>query len=167
MTTTPSSIECPVDFVTINENQARLTAFQTLVWVIVWFFTGFAVISACLAIDFLVRAANYGKFSPLNIISGFLVRRLSIPNRPVDRAPKRFAAWVGFLFLTGIFVLSVFQLGLAAEILAGVLLIFAALEAFVRFCAGCYVYTFFKTLFPGRPLASGDLVADNRNGERL
>jgi len=146
MASTSSNIECPVDFVTINENQARLTAFQTLVWVIVWFFTGFVVIPACLAIDFLLRAANYGKFSPLNIISGFLVRRLSIPNRPVDRAPKRFAAWVGFLFLTAIFVLSVFQLGLAAEIVAGVLLIFAALEAFARFCAGCYVYTFLKTI---------------------
>jgi hypothetical protein len=149
MVSTSSNIECPVDFVTINENQARLTAFQTLVWVIVWFFTGFVVIPACLAIDFLLRAANLGKFSPLNIISGFLIRRLSIANRPVDRAPKRFAAWIGFLFLTGIFVLSVFQLGLAAEIVAGVLLIFAFLEAFVGFCAGCYVYAFLKTLFPG------------------
>ena len=150
MASTSSNIECPVDFVTINENQARLTAFQTLVWVIVWFFTGFVVIPACLAIDFLLRAANYGKFSPLNIISGFLVRRLSIPNRPVDRAPKRFAAWVGFLFLAAILVLSVFGLGLAAEIVAGILLIFACLEAFARFCAGCYVYTLLNTLFPGR-----------------
>ena len=151
MASTSSNIECPVDFITINENQARLTAFQTFVWVIVWVFTGFMVIPACLAIDFLLRAANLGKFSPLNIISGFLVRRLSIPNRPVDRAPKRFAAWVGFLFLTAIFLLSVFQLGLAAEIVAGVLVIFAFLEAFVRFCAGCYVYTFLKRIFPDRP----------------
>jgi len=74
MVNTSSNIECPVDFVTINENQARLMAFQTLVWVIVWIFTGFVVIPACLAIDFLLRAANYGKFSLLNIISGFLVR---------------------------------------------------------------------------------------------
>jgi hypothetical protein len=150
MVNTSSNIECPVDFVTINENQARLMAFQTLVWVIVWIFTGFVVIPACLAIDFLLRAANYGKFSLLNIISGFLVRRLSIPNRPVDRAPKRFAALVGFLFLAGILVLSVFRLDLAAEILAFILLIFACLEAFVRFCAGCYVYTFLKPLFRRR-----------------
>ena len=157
MVSTSSNIECPVDFVPINENQARLTAFQTLVWVIVWIFTGFVVIPACLAIDFLLRAANLGKFSPLNIISGFLVRRLSIPNRPVDRAPKRFAAWVGFLFLTGILVLSLLRLDLAAGIVAGVLLVFASLEAFVRFCAGCYVYTFLKRIFPGRsgqPLSS-------------
>jgi Domain of unknown function (DUF4395) len=147
---TASSIQCPVDFVTINENQARLTAFQTLVWVIVWAFTGFVVIPAYLAIDFLLRAANFGKFSLLNIISGFLIRRLSIPNRPVDRAPKRFAALVGFLFLTTILVLSLLRLDLAAEILAGVLLIFASLEAFARICAGCYVYSFLKTVFPGR-----------------
>lgn len=148
MVSTSSNIECPVDFVTINENQAHLTAFQSLVWVIVWFFTGFMVIPACLAIDFLLRATNLGKFSPLNIISGFLVRRLSIPNRPVDRAPKRFAALVGFLFCAAILVLSLLRLAVAAEISAGVLLIFACLEAFARFCAGCYVYTFLKTLSP-------------------
>ncbi len=148
MASAPSSIECPVDFVTINENQARLTAFQTLLWVLVWFFTGFAVIPACLAIDFLLRAANYGKFSLLNIISSFLVKRLSIPNRPVDRAPKRFAAGVGFLFLTAILVLSLLRLDIAAEVMAFILLIFASLEAFVRFCAGCYVYSFLKLLFP-------------------
>jgi Domain of unknown function (DUF4395) len=150
MATAPSSIQCPVDFVTINENQARLTAFQTLVWVIVWAFTGFAVIPAYLAIDFLLRAANFGKFSLLNIISGFLIRRLSIPNRPVDRAPKRFAALVGFIFIATILVLSLLRQDVAAEILAGVLLIFASLEAFARICAGCYVYTLLKTLFPGR-----------------
>jgi Domain of unknown function (DUF4395) len=147
---TASSIQCPVDFVTINENQARLTAFQTLVWVIVWAFTGFVMIPAYLVIDFLLRAANFGKFSLLNIISGFLIRRLSIPNRPVDRAPKRFAALIGFLFITAILVLSLLRLNLAAEILAGVLLIFASLEAFARICAGCYVYTLLKTVFPGR-----------------
>ena len=147
---TASSIQCPVDFVTINENQARLTAFQTLVWVIVWGFTGFAVIPAYLAIDFLLRAANFGKFSLLNFISGFLIRRLSIPNRPVDRAPKRFAALVGFIFIATILVLSLFRQDVAADILAGVLLIFASLEAFARICAGCYVYTLLKTVFPGR-----------------
>jgi hypothetical protein len=148
MASTPSNIDCPVDFVTINENQARLTAFQTLVWVIVWIFTGFVAIPACLAVDFLLRATNNGKYSPLNIISGFLVKRLSIPNKPVDRAPKRFAALVGFLFWAAILVLSLLRLAVAAEIVAGVLLIFAFLESFVRFCAGCYVYTLLKTLFP-------------------
>lgn len=142
------NIECPVDFVTINENQARLAAFQTLLWMLLWFFTGYLVIPACLAIDFLLRAANYGKFSLLNIISGFLIRRLSISNRPVDRAPKRFAALTGFLFLMAIIVLSVFRLNMAADILASVILIFASLEAFARFCAGCQVYTLLKILFP-------------------
>jgi hypothetical protein len=146
---TAKNIECPVDFVTINENQARLTAFQTLLWMLLWVFTGYMAIPVCLAIDFLLRATNYGKFSLLNIISGFLIRKLSIPNRPVDRAPKRFAALIGLLFLMAILVLAVLRLSVAAEILAFVLLIFASLEAFARFCAGCHVYTLLKTLFPG------------------
>jgi hypothetical protein len=56
---------------------------------------------------------------------------------------------VGFFFLLAILVLSISRLDLAAEILASVLLIFASLEAFARFCAGCHVYTLLKTFFPG------------------
>jgi hypothetical protein len=106
------------------------------------------LISACLAIDFLLRAANYGKFSILNIISGILIRKLSIPNRPVDRAPKRFAALVGFLFLMAILVLAIFRLNVAAEILAFILLIFASLEAFARFCAAATSTPCSKPSFP-------------------
>jgi hypothetical protein len=128
------SIECPVDFVPVNENITRLNAAQTILLTVVWLFTATPVIAAALTIDFLLRATNYGRFSPINIVSGFLVKTFSIPVKPVDRAPKRFAAGVGFLFSFSILILSLFSYMLAAGVLAGILLLFASLEAFFAFC---------------------------------
>jgi hypothetical protein len=140
------SVECPVDFVPVNENVTRLNAAQTLLLAVIWLFTASPVIPAVLTIDFLLRASNYGRFSPLNLLSGFLVKAFSIPVKPVDRAPKRFAAGVGFFFSLAILILSLFPYTLAAGVLAGILILFASLEAFVAFCAGCYVYFFLKKL---------------------
>jgi Domain of unknown function (DUF4395) len=139
-------IECPVDFVPVNENITRLNAAQTLLLAVIWLFIATPVITVFLTIDFFLRAANYGRFSPLNLFSGFLVRTLSIPAKTVDRAPKRFAAGVGFLFCLSILILSLTPYRLAAGILAGILLLFASLEAFFALCAGCYVYFFLKKL---------------------
>src|SRR5580692_6033701 len=100
------SVECPVDFVPVNENITRLNAAETLLLAVIWLFTNTPVIPAVLAMDFLLRAANYGRFSPLNVFSGLLVKIFSIPVKPVDRAPKRFAAGVGFVFSLAILILS-------------------------------------------------------------
>ena len=137
---------CPVDFVSINENVARLNAFQVVVLMLLWFLTGFVIIPLFLILDFGLRSLNYGKYSLLNRVSLFLVKVFSIPEKPVDRAPKRFAALVGCLFSFAIVLLSLIGFGLGAEVLSGVLLLFASLEAFFRFCAGCHVYSLYKRL---------------------
>ena len=118
----------------------------TILLTVVWLFTATPVIAAALTIDFLLRATNYGRFSPINIVSGFLVKTFSIPVKPVDRAPKRFAAGVGSLFSFSILILSLFSYMLAAGVLTGILILFASLEALFAFCAGCYVYFFLKKL---------------------
>jgi|HubBroStandDraft_2_1064218.scaffolds.fasta_scaffold37209_2 hypothetical protein len=140
------SVECPVDFVPVNENITRLNAAETLLLAVIWLFTNTPVIPAVLAMDFLLRAANYGRFSPLNVFSGLLVKIFSIPVKPVDRAPKRFAAGVGFVFSLAILILSFTPYILEAGIVAGILILFAFLEAFFAFCAGCYVYYFLRNL---------------------
>src|ERR1700733_5936411 len=89
--------ECPVDFITVNENRVRLTALWVLFLVLTSFFTYALPVFIFLAIDFFLRAFNFGKFSPLNILSGAAVKQFKIPNKPIDQAPKRFAAGVGFI----------------------------------------------------------------------
>ena len=140
--------ECPVDFIAVNENRVRLTALWVLLLVLASFFTfvnAFPVF-IFLAIDFFLRAFNFGKFSPLNILSGFIVKQFKIPNKPIDQAPKRFAAGIGFVLSVVVVILLIAQLVKAAIVLAIVFAIFAFLESFLSFCAGCYVYTFLLKL---------------------
>jgi hypothetical protein len=138
--------ECPVDFITVNENRVRLTALWVLLLVLASFFTYALPVFIFLAIDFFLRAFNFGKFSPLNILSGFAVKQFKIPNKPIDQAPKRFAAGIGFVLSVIVTVLLLTDLTRAAFALAIVFASFAFLESFLSFCAGCYVYTFLLKL---------------------
>lgn len=139
-----NNLECPVDFVSINENKARLTAFFVLVLAIVFLITGLWILMAFLVIDFLLRVNNLGKYSLLAILSDAVIKQLKIKNKPTDRAPKRFAAGVGLVFTAGILILALLHLSTLTIVVTIVLVIFAFLESFIGFCAGCYVYSFLK-----------------------
>jgi hypothetical protein len=136
------TLDCPVDFVTVNEYQARITAAQVIVIAALWVFTGYWIIAAFLSVDFILRVANLGKYSVLNIISGWVIKKFSLPNKPTDRAPKRFAAFVGVLFAAAILVFIIVGLHTVAIVTALILIVFAFLESAFGFCAGCYVYTY-------------------------
>jgi hypothetical protein len=64
--------------------------------------------------------------------------------RPVliHKAPRIFAAWIGFLLtsLTALAALAGFPL--LASVAGAVLVLFAFLECGLNFCAGCWVYTY-------------------------
>lgn len=140
-------MECPVDFIPINENKARLTAFFVFILTIVYILNSFWLIMAFLAIDFSLRAFNLGKYSLLGFISDAIIKQLKIKNKPVDRAPKRFAAGVGLVFSLAILITGYFHQLLIVYALSCVLLFFAFLESGFGFCAGCYVYTVGRMLF--------------------
>ena len=136
-----NNLQCPVDFVPMNENKARLTAFFVLLLSAVFLITKWWIIVAFLLIDFLLRANKLGKYSLLAIVSDVVIKQFNIKNKPVDRAPKRFAAGVGAIFTVGILILTFMALNTTVFIATSVLLLFAFLESFVGFCAGCYVYS--------------------------
>jgi hypothetical protein len=133
--------QCPVDFVLINENKARLTAFFVFILGVIFLVTGLWIIIAFLMFDFFLRANNWGKYSLLAILSDAIIKQLNIKNKPTDRAPKRFAAGVGLVFATGILILVLLHASILKIVVTSVLLLFAFLEAFVGFCAGCHAYS--------------------------
>jgi hypothetical protein len=139
-----TTVDCPVDFIPVNENKVRLTALWVLVLVTLSFFSQPLLLIAFLAIDFFLRAFNWGKYSPLNKLSGVVVKQLHIANKPIDQAPKRFAAKIGFLLSVAVAICLLTQAFNAAFILRIVFAVFAFLESFLGFCAGCYVYSFLK-----------------------
>jgi bifunctional ADP-heptose synthase (sugar kinase/adenylyltransferase) len=142
-----NNLQCPVDFVLINENKARVNAFFVLGLAVTFLLTQVWAIFVLLAVDFLMRATNAGKYSVIGFLSDAVIRQLKIKNKPVDRAPKRFAAWTGFVFSVAILVAMGLHQEFVANVLAGVLVLFAFLESFAGFCAGCYVYAAGQLIF--------------------
>jgi hypothetical protein len=138
-------IVCPVDQVVVNENRVRITAFFVLLMAIFYLFVNNWFVIAFLLTDFFLRIFDLSSYSPLAVLSGFVVKHLGIKNKPVDRAPKRFAAIVGFVFLALILITLLTHFVLTSQVLAVVVLAFASLEAFVGFCAGCYAYSLLRT----------------------
>lgn len=142
-----TDLECPVDFITINENKARFTALNVLLLTIAFIWLVHCGIAAFLVIDFFLRAFNLGKYSLLNMLSDQEIKLFNVKSKPVDQAPKRFAAKMGFIFYVTILSLTVFNLTSIAVLLAITVAVFAFLESFAGVCVGCYVYTFYLKLF--------------------
>ena len=135
----------------INENKVRLNALWVFILVTLSIFYMGLPIVIFLAIDFFLRGFNFGKYSPLAKLSDFTIKQLNIANKPIFQAPKRFAARIGFILSLLILTSYVFQLDIAALGLSIVFSIFAFLESFLGFCAGCYVYSFLIQLKLIRP----------------
>jgi hypothetical protein len=141
-----TNVDCPVDFIPVNENKVRLTALWVLVLVILSLFVLPLWISSFLAIDFFLRGYNFGKYSPLNKLSEVAVKQFHISNKPIDQAPKRFAAKIGYYLSVMIVVSLILGNTKMAFFVAIVFAVFAFLESFLGFCAGCHVYSFLKKL---------------------
>lgn len=139
-----SNLICPVDGKQINESKVRLVAGLVLVTALMYLITGWLFLPVLLLIDFALRSADAGKFSPLGNVADGILNLITLSNKPTDQAPKRFAARIGLGFSILITVLHLF--GISAVIPVITLAVFAALESLAGFCAGCYVYTYYIRL---------------------
>jgi hypothetical protein len=137
-------LDCPVDRVLINENKARMVAGIVVILVSVFLVYPSILLMAFLIMDFAIRATIYGKYSVLGFLAERLLPVFKIPNKPTDRAPKRFASGVGLIFSVFILLFYLFQIMILAYGLSIILIAFAILESVFGFCAGCYVYSFLK-----------------------
>lgn len=93
-----AAINCPVDFVTTDENRARLVAFFVVLFTILFVIYHNLTVPALLTADFTTRVLNLNTYSPLALFSGLLLKQAVLKLKHVDRAPKRFAAIVGLFF---------------------------------------------------------------------
>ena|ERR1700712_957486 len=143
-----AKLECPIDFVTINENRARFVALLVFLLSTLFLVVGGWFIPLFLSIDFYLRGFNDGKYSLLAWIGGIAEKKIPLPNKPTDRAPKRFAAQVGFVMSMLLFILSMSALRLSGLFVAEILVLFSFLESALGFCAGCYVYTYIGKYLP-------------------
>ena len=137
-------VECPTDFVSVNENKVRLIALQVFGGSALLLATGWFVLGAVLVADFFLRSFHLQKWSPLGKAADGLIAVFNIGIKPTDQAPKRFAARIGLAFASLIFLAGIAQAEWVAFSLTTVLLVFSFLESVFGFCAGCCVYVLGK-----------------------
>lgn len=145
--------ECPVSFEKVDETAARGIGFVVVAGVALFLFAPVKWIAALLAIDFFLRAFVSPRSSPVAASVRFVTRALGLKPRPIDAAPKKFAAGLGFAFSVSALALWLAGLWTAASVVAMALGTCALLEGAFGYCVGCQVYTLVKPLLPGRDRA--------------
>lgn len=145
-----TGLDSPDEPVTVNAYRARWVALLVSILTIGYLASGYWLIPTFLVLDFFLRASQQGNYSLLGRLSGVLLNVFRMGNKPVDRAPRRFAAWVGFLFAGAMLILYGIGAPFISYILADVLVIFAFFEAAFGFCVGCRIYSIVKSLLPSR-----------------
>lgn len=139
-------VNCPIDRVVVNENIIRLIAFFVFLLVLLNLMLPNIFLSLFLVVDFYCRAFLEGKFSVLAKMAGKMEKYHLIGIKNVDRAPKRFAAMIGFS-MSLLLAVSVFMnLTILINIIAYIFISFAFLEFALGLCAGCYLYHFIQLL---------------------
>ena len=125
-----------------NDVAARMVAAMVIVMALAVLVFDETWVLFIMTYGFLARVASGPRFSPAGLLATrVIVPFFKIPERPVPGPPKRFAQGIGLVFTSSALVLHfVFGLTFAAKALLAVLLVFASLEAFLAFCAGCFVF---------------------------
>ena len=136
------NLVCPISDQRINEHITRLNAFFAIATVVLAFVFNSVLLLIFIMADFFIRAFTEIKFSPISFVSHYLSNALSLPVKLIDKAPKVFAARLGFLMTLIITALFSLNMSIAAVIIASLLVFFASLEFFFAICVGCLIYTY-------------------------
>ena len=137
------NLVCPISDQRVNEQVTRFNAMFTIGIIVLAFVMNSAILFVFLMADFFMRAFTEIKFSPLNFASHYLSNTLNLPVKLIDKAPKVFAARLGFLMTTVISGLFNLDLKIASIVFSGMLIFFASLEFLFAICVGCMIYTYF------------------------
>lgn len=144
------NLVCPISDQRVNEQVTRLNAMFTIGIIVIAFLLNSLFLFIFLMADFFIRAFTNIKFSPIGYASHSLSNALNLPVKMIDKAPKIFAARLGFIMTTALAALYALSFNLGSVIVASVLIFFASLELFFAICVGCLIYTYLVLPFYGK-----------------
>jgi len=136
------NLVCPISDQRVNEQITRLNAMLVIGIIVLAFVLNSLSLFVFLMADFFIRAFTNLKFSPISFASHSLSNALNLPIRMIDKAPKIFAARLGFLMTLAMALLLIFSFKITAIAVAAILIFFASLEFFLAICVGCLIYTY-------------------------
>lgn len=132
---------CPVNGRKVDEQIVRIIAGVVVVLATPALFLDCVELTVILWIDFALRAFGLVSYSALRLLAEQIAAVLNLPRQPVDEAPKRFAATLGFVVISVILLVQILQLSLVVQLTLGsTLIVFALLESLLAFCVGCMLY---------------------------
>ena len=132
---------CPISNAQVDRTVVRITGFMVAVMIALYIYTGNVIFITVITLDFFIRAFTPLNYSYFSWTACQISELLHFPKNKIDKAPKIFAARVGFLFAISTHIL--FYIYPMAAIITGVVLMaFALIESLLNFCFGCFVYTY-------------------------
>ena len=136
------NIVCSVLSEKINERVVRINALLVILITCTGFILNSSLLLLFLTFDFFIRGFTTLKISPVSITSLGLVKTLQMKEKTIGKAPKIFAARLGFLMMIIISVLYLLNFKIAALSFSGMLVLFAFLEFSLGICIGCSIYSY-------------------------
>lgn len=128
----------------VNETSARIVAGGVVLMAVTFLVTGWSWLLVVLTYGFVARVLTGPTLSPLGrLATQVITPRLHVEHKFCAGPPKRFAQAMGTTFtLTASILWFGFGLLGAAQIVIGMLLVAACLEAFLGICLGCIIFSF-------------------------
>jgi hypothetical protein len=132
----------------VNEISARLVATGVVIMAVTTIVLDVRWLTLVLAYGFIARVLTGPKLSPLGqVVTRVITPALGLEPRLVPGPPKRFAQGMGVAFSVTAAVLTYgFDQFTAAQVVLGLLLVAASLEAFVGLCLGCKAFAILMRL---------------------
>lgn len=129
---------CPISNERTDHNANRITCLVTIAGIGALAATSAPAVAVGLAADYSLRAWT-GYRSPMQRAAAGIGRALRVPVKLSDKAPKRFASRIGFLFALAAAIL-IFVAPTIAVVVALTLAFFNVLDGVFDFCVGCWMY---------------------------
>ncbi len=125
----------------VNEVSARLVAAGVVLMSVLTIAFDLKWMTAVIAYGFVARVLTGPTLSPLGqLVTRVITPRLGLPARPVAGPPKRFAQGMGAGFSLSALVLTGLGYWTAAQVMLGLLVAAATLEAALGICLGCLTF---------------------------
>ena len=135
------SLICPISNLRIDRNVVRLTGFMMAFMIALYAMTNVIWFVVAITVDYFIRAFTPLTYSPFSAIAYLITRTFNLSPQPINKAPKLFAARVGFLFaFTTVLLFPVLPMG--SLVVGLILMSFALLESVLDICMGCLMYTY-------------------------
>ncbi len=142
------NVICPISDEKVLVNIPRINALLVVGLLVGYVLNSHVLLMIFLVIDFFMRGFLKGRKSPLAFISIKLHNLFRWDNeKRINKAPKIFAARLGFVFTMLILVFHVLQIPILVNVFSIMLIFFAFLECALNFCVGCWVFTLFVNPF--------------------